>query len=361
MNPLKSIYFPATDIYSIRQYPIFLLFQKLHMIQPVENQDSEQSQESTDIFIKSGFCQVDTPSPLGENRKRFLQLVEDISKREDDYAAQLSALTLAAMSNKDDNSESSEQAIINQLFTTDTKQLDKEKKLHEGKLWKARLVLSIGEILDREEEEIAKNLSELDDDTAGLMKALHGDETEESENPFDELMQIENKLGAARAGNEANRFRAWKTLFFESRLQDSNLFITTSSDAGDLLIEEFERQSGVAAKSISGLSVPGLIGFSGEEAWDNVQSFCEKNQALIANIQKLLTNFQEGAIKEHRFAEFNDTIATWNSTLEEAFPEIRFGRVPCELYIFPDFTCASLLKSTKQSAATANGILLVID
>ncbi len=162
MNSLNTLYFPGTDIYSIRQYPIFLLFQKIHLINPVEAKIADSNDESTDSFIKSGFCQVHTPCPLGENRNRFLHLVDDIRNRKDDYAAQLSSLVLAGKTGPSAVDEDSEGAILNFLRTPINQQAKLVQVEKEEKLWQARLVLSIGEILDREEEEIARNLAVLD-------------------------------------------------------------------------------------------------------------------------------------------------------------------------------------------------------
>jgi len=117
MNSLKTVLFPATVIHSIRQYPIFLLFSQINIIAPVESHEQEMPEESTDTFINSGLCQVDTPCPLGENLDRFLHLVADIRTRKDDYAAQLSSLTLAAMSSSHSSGEQSERAIINEFLT----------------------------------------------------------------------------------------------------------------------------------------------------------------------------------------------------------------------------------------------------
>jgi len=362
MNSLKSIYFPGTDIYSIRQYPIFLLFQKLHAIQPVENEDTVEGEESADIFIKYGFCQVDTPCPLGEDRDRFLHLVEDIKNRRDDYAAQLSALTLASMSDHEDTSEGSEQAIIDQLFTPKSK-TEKADNKHKEHLWKARLVLAIGEFLDREEEEIARNLAELDDDTTGILKELHGDETEESENPFAELMQIESKLGAARAGNAAKRSGAWRSLFLESDHTDSRLFVTCSRDAGDLLIEEFAKQTGSAATTVPGLTVPGLIGFNGKDALRNVEHFIKTNQSELAEIHECLSGFLKGDIDNSLVDTYKAAAASWNTELEKMFPESKYGRLACDLYLFPGLSCSHLLGSQKMTTDSSadNGLLLVID
>ena len=367
MNSLNTLYFPGTDIYSIRQYPVFLLFQKIHLIKPVEKDPKDSDEESTDSFIKSGFCQVHTPCPLGENRDRFLHLVEDIRNRKDDYAAQLSSLILASKSGPSAMDEDSEQAIINSLFTPKDRQAESLQTKKEEKLWQARLVLAIGEILDQEEEEIARNLAMLEDDQAGLFKELHGNiEAIEEDNPFAELSQLESNLSAASSGNIKKRFNGWKTLFLEGDMQECEVFLTTSQDAGDLLLESYEKKTNQPAPLIAGLELPGLIGWNSEEASQAVATFSEKSRVLISQIHATLNDLSqkedctEQEIKNNKaFAAISEE---WHRQLETVFPAKQFGRIPVKWYLFPSVACSTLIgKTQSETAKPKNGLLIVVD
>jgi hypothetical protein len=367
MNSLNTLYFPGTDIYSIRQYPIFLLFQKIHLIKPVEEAPADSGEESSDSFIKSGFCQVHTPCPLGENRDRFLHLVEDIRNRKDDYAAQLSSLILAGKSGPSAVDEDSERAIMNSLLTPNdqrTKSLQAEK---EGKLWQARLVLAIGEILDLEEEEIARNLAMLEDDQADLFKELHGDNEEiEEENPFAELSQLEHNLGAANSGNIKKRFNGWKTLFLEGDMQECQIFLTTSQDGGDLLLESYEKKTNRSAPLVASLELPGLIGWNSAEASHSVVTFCEKNRGLLLRIHKTFTDLSQKEEFTEQETKSNNAFAAmteeWNTQLETVFPAKQFGRIPVKCYLFPGLACSTLIGKTRsKKGEPKNGLLVVAD
>ena len=165
MNTLDTLYFPGTVLLSGSQYPLFLLFPQVHILQPVEAGEHDgATAEQPDIFIKNGFCQAHTPCPLGDSRERFLHLIDDIRDRKDDYAAQLSSLTMAAMSVPRQQGDDTTQGIISSLLGTKAAEDEQAKQeTIELALWQARLVLKIAEILDREEEEIAEQLSLLDD------------------------------------------------------------------------------------------------------------------------------------------------------------------------------------------------------
>jgi hypothetical protein len=365
MNSLKTLIFPATVIHSIRQYPIFLLFDKIHMISPVEAGETSPTENSPDTFINSGLCQVDTPCPLGENRKRFLHLVEDIKSRKDDYAAQLSALTLTAMSSAKDSGEESERAIINGFTKPKNLNVEETEKRHEAKLWQARLVLAIGEILDAEEEEIARNLAELEDDTAGLFEALHGETDDPEENshegsPFSELTELTSKFSAVHGGNMAKRLSSWTQLFAKSNLTDADVFLTTSPDVHDIIVESYNNiaNPGNIPKCLEGLELPGLIGWNEKEAVQAVHKFQADNQQVLSQLNNVL-----GILKEDGQADvdkWEDVVSALNGALENSFPKKHWGRLSVTMTILDQCNIRSLLTGLATNEPVKNGILLVV-
>ena len=365
MNSLNTLYFPGTALYSIRQYPLFLLFPSIHLIKPVEKAPADSGKESTDSFIKSGFCQEHTPCPLGEDRNRFVHLITDISNRKDDYAAQLSSLILASQSAVTPVDDDSEGAIISSLYHPDALPRKKLQTGKEEKLWQARLVLAIGELLDREEEEIARNLATLDDDQAALMQQLHGDgdaieDDEYKDSPLAELNQVEHHLSAAHAGNIKKRFYAWRTLFLESELQGCAIFLTGSRDAGDILQELYEKKSGMAAPLLAGLELPGLIGFTCEEAWSSVVAFRENNKELTVRLEQMFAGLADSKEFAAESTTFKDLAASWKTALEAVFPARQFGRTSLTCYLMPKLPCSALIGGSANDELK-NGLLVVVD
>jgi len=359
MNSLKTVLFPATVIHSIRQYPLFLLFSQINIISAVESHEQESPEESTDTFINSGLCQVDTPCPLGENLDRFLHLVTDIRTRKDDYAAQLSSLTLAAMSSSQSSGEESERAIINEFITPRDVSAEEKQQAHEAKLWKARLVLAIGEILDQDEEEIAKNLSMVDDDTSGLFNALKGDNEDfEQDSPFAELSQLTGNFNAIHSGNMGKRLDSWTHLFTESKQTDSNVFLTTSADVLDTITESYEKVTGNSPTEYTGLELPGLIGWTEKEAVDVTQSFKLDNSQLILELTDILTKLLAG--EEYPQNTWNDMTAQWKNQLEETFPEGTWGRLKVSVTLFTGCSINELLGVRDTDHPTNNGMVIVV-
>jgi len=360
MNSLKTVIFPATVIHSIRQYPIFLLFSQINIISAVESHGQEPPEESTDTFINSGLCQVDTPCPLGENLSRFLHLITDIRTRKDDYAAQLSSLTLAAMSSSQNSGEQSERAIINGFLTPRDLSAEEKQQNREAKLWQARLVLAIGEILDQEEEEIARNLSMVEDDTSGLFNALKGDsEDVEQNSPFAELSQMTGNFSAEHNGNMGKRLDSWSHLFAESKHTDSKVFLTTSADVLDTITESYEKVTGNSPIEYKGIELPGLIGWTEKEAVKATQSFQRNNSQLILKLADTLTTLLTG--EEFSQNTWNDMTAKWKNQLEETFSEETWGRLTVGVTLFKGRTINELLGVGDTKHPSKNGMVIVVE
>ena len=256
-------------------------------------------------------------------------------------------------------------AIISSLHNPDQVLQKKQQTGKDEKLWQARLVLAIGELLDSKEEEIARNLAMLDDDQAALFQQLHGegdeiDAEELTNSPFAELRQVERHIGAAHSGNIKKRFMAWKTLFLESDLQGCEIFLTSSRDGGDILLELYEQKTGLSAPMLSGLELPGLIGFSSDEALQAVLAFQEENQELLGRFAELLAQM----VHEKNFASgkssFKDISKGWNDRLETAFPAGNSAGLLFRVIFCRTWRALHLLAELFQ-VMLINGLLLVVD
>lgn len=363
MNSLNTLYFPGTAIISLRQYPIFLLFQNLFILSPVESDPIEDGKESPDSFIKSGFCQVHTPCPLGKERNRFLRLVEDIKNRKDDYSAQLSSLTLAAMTAVASQEEETERSITRSLFAAPEPPSETKEKRAQDKLWQARLILAIGELLDHEEEEIALNMAILEEEEKDLFSELHGEEDGEEEgNPFEELARLQTTSRSSYTGNVKKRFEAWKALFLAGSSESCGVFLTSGQEQGDLLLDMYQEKTGQPAPPVARFSLPTFIGWNSGEACMTIRDFTNRHLPLLKSIEEQLSALinQEASLGEpvKSVAALSDD---WEKQLATDFPEEQFGRVPVSFYLFPGYSCATLFgKTTDGGDKGKNGLLAII-
>ena len=368
MNTLDTLYFPGTVIFSGSQYPLFLLFSKVHVLQPVETAENDGATAGhPDIFIKNGFCQEHTPCPLGDDLKRFLRLIDDIKNRKDDYAAQLSSLTMAAMSVPRQQDDDTTGEIISSLLGT---QGIKEKKEKEDAashlLWQARLVLKIAEILDLEEEEIAEQISLLSDQEKSLFQQLHGDDLEdpeEEDNPLQEMLEISSSIRKPTATSIRNRCRAWQQLFIAGNLPDWPIWTTNMPEAADTILDRYENVQGKPAPIIGTFSLPASIGREQQEALEQIAAFRGQYADLLSRIAADLTAATRSAEDRDTEPHFPDAEAPltgeWHNALASHFPEERFGRTTISIYSLPGQSCASLLGKTSDSAPAGQPLLLV--
>ena len=306
-----------------------------------------------------------TPCPLGEDLERFIHLVDNIKNRKDDYASQLSGLTLAAMSGPTRNNGDSEREIVSSLLSEgqlfpDTK--DREKNLQ---LWQARLVLAIGEILDREEEEIALQLAIVKDGEARLFKDLQGKGDEFVEdNPFEELSLILDNLNPPNSGNTKKRFLSWKRLYKEGNIPACDQLLTTSRDAADLLLDSFEKKTGRTAVHLGQLSLPAIVGLNEEDCLQAIRTFHKDNTDLINTFtDKLLQlkssdNLRESIDFESVFSRFNGPL---EQRFEAQFPVNKFGRTALAIYGFAGMSCSSLLETDYRVTEQNNGLMVIAE
>ena len=172
-------------------------------------------------------------------------LLLDIENRKDDYAAQLSSLTIAAMSQPpSQKSGEKRHEIVSSLLSGSALSSDSDKG--EVDLWQARLVLAIAEMLDREEEELQQHLQILDARELDMLRKLQG-ESDDEEDPFNQLEEIRTQMLKARSGEMKKRFRAWLQLMKRKPLPEHSLWLATSQDSADQIFNEYEKKTGTIA------------------------------------------------------------------------------------------------------------------
>jgi len=364
MDTLETLYFPDTVITTDGQSPLFLFFDLVHFLQPVEGDESEQPTAGlSDTFMDKGFCQVHTPAPLGTDRDRFLHLVHDIEKRKDDYAAQLSSLAIASMSAPHRNNEASKSAILSELLG-ESRDLEAEEKAAalRAELWQARLVLAMAEILDREEQEIADALSLLDKSKTDLFDRLLGkDEESENDTPFSDLTQLRENVNLPRPGMVKNRLKAWLSLYRSGNLPAWWLWTTTRPEAADILLETYEKKNGKAAIPFWQIELPAATGIELQDHMEKITAFKKEAEPLTLKIATELNKLvRQESIYEPEPAGLLPECGAWGeqwaSLVETHFPAELYGRTPFCFYLLGNLHSSELADAQNQKAETGTGV-----
>lgn len=354
MNKLISLNFPDTSLYSETQYPFLLFFDQLHFINPIENNDIF---DSNHIFAEHGLCQEDTPKPLGNDRDRFIHLIKDILTRKDDYLTQLNLLTLAQYSSSSDKQRESRTEIMSSILGPGVSAITDEKETATELLWRARLLLLLGQKYDMEEEELASHLQVLDDKEIELFKKLQGNDEEEQDNPFSEIMELQKKTIKQNASMIYARCREWMRLLEDTPLENSQLLVTTKQDAFDYCSDNFEKQYNSLPQYIDALPLPAYIGREAEGVIEKVQQFKENNAELIKMLQQQIIPLLEQEYDRNERTGIDDKLlAKWEEALEQQFPENISGRKQLKLFQFARFRICAV--TNRQSVA--NSLLFLL-
>ncbi len=368
MDTLETLYFPDT-VMTDDSPSLFLFFNNVHILQPVEDDETAPRATGTpDTFMDEQFCQVHTPAPLGPDRDRFLRLVKDIKERKDDYAAQLSSLTIASLSASNKNDEESRHSIITSLFGTPTENQKGEKQelAKKAELWQARLVLAIAEVLDREDEEVADALKALGESQTDLFDRLLGkDEEFEADNPFVNISRTQN-VALPRPGLNRNRMKAWLSLYKTAKLPDLWLWTTDRQEVADIVFEMYEKKSDKAVDKILHLELPRETGIEPRESFTQIKAFRKEAEPLLVEITNGLTALacSETASKAALSSKREDWEKRWATLLEAHFPAQQFGRNSFCLYLLTGQSLSRLAgaepQGDKSNGGTRHAILAIV-
>ncbi len=347
MEPLyPSLVFPDTDIFSYRKFPLLLFTVPLYFLQPVERDGTECGNDN-DVFITGGLCQAHTPAPLQEDRQRFLRLIHDLENRQDDYAAQLASLTMAAMTTKKGETDGEKRHQIISSLLADGGGMGKGRE-QQVDLWQARLVLAIGEKLEKEREELDLELQLLDGQELEMFRSLKGERDTDEEDPFAELEQLAARLDSSRPRELNMRFKSWLTLMRAAAAPKVSLYLASSPEAADQLVNLFEKNRSRGPVPILELNLPDHIEASPRYVVKRVNDFhedaAEVRQALNADLNRLVNTAPLSTeTVEDLLPTSVDVLKQWSELVEAHFPASSHGRAALVFYLLPDCPVAKLL------------------
>jgi hypothetical protein len=362
MNSLTTMLFPDTNVFRDSLYPVLLLCSPLHYLQPVEPL-AEQRETDTDLFMEKGLCQAHTPALLEEaERQRFLHLIHDLKNRKDDYAAQLSTLTVAELSAPGAGlAGDTRSQIISTLIGQDSGTADREKT---AELWKARLILAIGEVLDQEQEELMASMNLLDASELEMLAELQGDDSAEADELLTKIQQVRTDLAKPRQREVKMRFWAWLKLTQCEPAPEVQMWLASSRDAADEVFNLLESRDEQPLPVLK-LAIPGEIGVSPAHLVDQVLHFqsaasplCE---AVSADLQELCNaELVSPAPAELLLPGRDDYVDKWDGLVEELFPRNSHGRAWLTFYLLPHCQVPELLTLQHSAADALHGILAVL-
>ncbi len=341
MNTTLACVFPQTLPDADFVFPLLQVFDGVVHLQAVENEPLETDSDYLRQCLESGKLHPFAPAPLGEERQRFLALVEDMRRHGADYISQLSMLTVAGLQ-RSEQVESSQALVTDLLKRSDIRSREEE----QVRLWQARLMLKLGECHDRQHADIATALDAI---TSRQQRLLH-ELREEDDDSFALTAEI---TGHSREEEtmQRNRLKAWIRLALHAQDLPAALPITCHAAILDLLQEIFEKRSTTAAKPLASLPLPLLPG-TAEPGVPLIEQLPELKAALKA--LTLPCPPEQVTALAQRLGENHDS---WLALLERNYPETEHGRCQLQLVYFPGISASQLLREVcggeQQSASSS--------
>lgn len=329
MNNFETVYFPETTIFSHRQSPLFLLFSSINLVSLIE-QDASSLSHNSDVSLFENQCTIHVPHPLGNDKDRFNYLINDIKNRKDDYAGQLSNIALASLS-RDQVKSDPGHTIVSSIVGKSQKNIQRDAITPEDKLWHARLILKIAEILDQEEEEVAKSLLYLTESEQSLFKTLQGDDTDrEVDNLYHDIIQLKTLLSKPSSESMDNRLRSWFAYTRSYSFPLCPVWTTTRKEVLDILSENHMNSTGALPQCTMSFSVPLHLGGNSQQTIDHLFDWKEQFSSLTTEL--LFSGLSDSCDSNQQ----DQLMERYTNALDSHYPAQEFGRNFGSIYHFHD-------------------------
>lgn len=314
-------------------FPLVQVFGPIVYLRPVEddNPSFDDLSAMCKELVASQHISYTCPAPLGKHRDRFLALIHDLQNRRDDYAGQLSQLSLAGLGKK--KSDETKTSIIGALLKQSG--LDDPKEEQRSMiLWQARLLLKLGEFYDREQKDLQKNLRRIAALEQGILVQLR----KAHEQPFS-LTKSLSSGGESSDGQQRLRLKAWSRLFGQSKEEiPFSTFVTANRDAVELLLEQYAGDTSSQVSPLLTLELPG--GSETENFSQQVTAFQNDAEDLFQILNQLLASPDEAEANQKKMLEGPES--NWTKLINTHYPESSDSRCTLTLYRLKGVTAKSL-------------------
>ncbi|MFC1843409.1 hypothetical protein ACFLZ5_01300 [Thermodesulfobacteriota bacterium] len=320
-------------------------------------------------------CTGYAPAPLHDDLSRFNRLVRDMENSRPDNLVRLfsSAQSPIATGQIRDRDEASAASIASAL------QKDNDKITHaryRERLWQARLVLKLAEILDRRESEVTQGMARISTNEQKIFNSLEGLNGTKSANsvlspdlekfsPPEE--KIEYPTGYSSTGSSMLipiRVKAWAELFLADPSRNRPfILVTPNPENGNIILDRYENAWGSLPQKLFSLSIPTVPGPGFSDSVDEhyISSRMKLLLAAEENL-KFFENFLRETALSHTtsFARDKDMrmlaehVAAWEKLIKKDFPDPATVNRKLVFYSFPGVTTESLLQRIFQLESTAS-------
>jgi len=323
---------------------LLLFFDSLSYYRPTESGPAEN--EKDDLF--RDLCTGYAPAPLDEDLNRFNRLLHELENSRSDDLARLFASAKSPITTGEvrDRTETTTGGILTALHADTNKAAHIQYK---ERLWQARLVLKLAEILDRREREVREGLAHITSAEKKIFSSLEGGgDTDQADfEQFSDLEQLSGRTEYSEACSTGAssmlasiRLKAWTELFLIDSSPDRPFILAlTNSDYGSSILDGYENLWRKIPEKLFSLSIPSIPGLGSNESV-NKQYFLRKSK-LYSSVHEQLEYFNNILVQagnQGKTSGFNihpGHVEAWEKAVKIEFPESASGSRKLDFYCFP--------------------------
>jgi hypothetical protein len=323
---------------------LLLFFDSLSYYLPTES----DSNGGADYDLFRGHCAVYAPAPLGEDLNRFTRLLHELENSRGEDISRLFASAKSPITSGEIRDKS--EATTGNVFTTLHRDNNETAHIqYKERLWQARLLLKLAELLDRREREVKEGLAHITTAEKETLSALEGDDAfrgvlEQSSNLEQPTGMSEYSDTYSTGGSSlliSLRLGAWAELFLADSSPDRPfILVAPNSDYGSRILDGYENIWRRMPEKIISLTIPAIpdLGSSGPL---NEQYFLKRNELRTAvrdHLEYFNNILVQTAARDNKTDSEIDPkhVAAWEEAVKIEFPESAAGRRKLDFYCFSD-------------------------
>ncbi len=265
-NLTSALIFPETEPAIDGMAKLLIFFDALSYYLPTESDGANHRGNTLFTSLCTGYA----PAPLGEDLFRFNRLLREMETSRPDELSRLFSAVRAPMvpGQVRDQDETSAASLYSAL------QKDAETKTsthHKERLWQARLILKLAEMLNRRETEVRQGLAQISSVEQHVFASLEGSGAAETDDltelssldkfkhpKSDNILPDESSHGTSGLFIP-QRVKAWAELYLADSPDLHPLILATANpESGSTLLDGYENGWRKDPKKLFSLSIPAV-------------------------------------------------------------------------------------------------------
>jgi hypothetical protein len=355
----SALIFPETEPSVPGMAKLLLFFDALSYYLPTESDGT--GSRANNFF--TNLCTAYAPAPLGSDLSRFSRLLREMETSRTDELARLfsAANTAFATGQVRDQDETSAGNLYSALQKDTGMQIN---NLNKERLWQARLILKLAEMLDKKEAEVRLGLAQVSAVEQKVFASLEGSGDAE----MDALTELYGHNKAQQPGTDEIlpaqysletsglliplRVKAWAELYLADPSSSYPLMLVTANpESGAILLDGYENVWRRDADKLFSLSIPAVnpadMGNAGDQYLSARNAFREAARENIKYFAGFLqeTAFVAGSAPLAREdSGLAENVSAWEAKVTGHFPGTETGFKKLAFYCFPNISCAELFQ-----------------